>query len=190
MNLTDKKESQVLTGKIADTWHRKIVYSNTSTKTSNLIIEIEKKQNEIKLLSANDTSTNQDKAVKIAEINLSKEQYQKVINDRNTYLSAQELVKKNQKELAEIGNQQMIYEQQSLLVNEFILTKLQMINKHVSQVFGDRVKFTLVETNIKEGSWNEVCYPSVLDKDTPFLNGSGSEQILTGIYLIECIKKN
>lgn len=189
VELNRQKENQLAWKLKADTWHRKIVYSNTSTKTSNLIIEIEKKQNEIKLLSATDTSTNQDKAVKIAEINLSKEQYQKVINDRNTYLSAQELVKKNQKELAEIGNQQMIYEQQSLLVNEFILTKLQMINKHVSQVFGDRVKFTLVETNIKEGSWNEVCYPSVLDKDTPFLNGSGSEQILTGIYLIECIKK-
>ena len=82
----------------------------------------------------------------------------------------------------------MTHEQNLLLVNEFTLTKLNMFNKHVSEVFKDRVKFTLIENNIKEGSWNEVCYPSVLDKDTPFTNGSGSEQILTGIYLIECIK--
>ena len=47
----------------------------------------------------------------------------------------------------------------------------------------------MIESNIKEGSWNEVCYFSVLDKETDFIHGSGSEQIRSGIYLIECIRK-
>ena len=64
-----------------------------------------------------------------------------------------------------------------------------MLTKNVESVFGTRITFTLVKTNIKEGSWKEVCYPSVLDKETPFTRGSESEQIRTGIYMIECIKK-
>ena len=35
-----------------------------------------------------------------------------------------------------------------------------------------------------------MCYPSVLDKNTPFEDGSGSEKILTGIYLAECVKRH
>lgn len=165
-----------------------IKYGYTSDKTSRLLIDIEKKNEEIKLITSSD-SNNQDKLVKIAEINLQKEQYQKVINDRNAFLTAQEHIKKFEKELVNAGNEQMELEQKLLLVNEFTLTKLKMFDKHVSDVFGNRVKFTLIKNNIKEGSWNEVCYPSVLDKNTPFIQGSGSEQILTGIYLIECIRK-
>ena len=31
--------------------------------------------------------------------------------------------------------------------------------------------------------------PTVLDKDTLITSGSGSEKIIAGIYMIECIKK-
>ncbi|NLC96183.1 MAG: hypothetical protein GX675_01235 [Erysipelotrichaceae bacterium] len=165
-----------------------IRYSFISDKTSELLIEIEKKKEEIKLLNSSDTSS-LDKQVAIAEIELSKEEYQKVLNDRNAYLTAQEHIKKFEKEKISAGNEMIEFEQLLLLVNEFTLTKLTMFDKHVSKVFGNRVKFTLIKNNIKEGSWNEVCYPSVIDKDTPFIQGSGSEQILTGIYLIDCIRK-
>ncbi len=163
----------------------KYVFESDTTKT--ILLKINDIEEQIKSLDKADNSET-DKQAKLYELEESKKQYQAIVNDRNTYISAQKHIAELQKQLDDIGNQQMTHEQNLLLVNEFTLTKLNMFNKHVSEVFKDRVKFTLIENNIKEGSWNEVCYPSVLDKDTPFTNGSGSEQILTGIYLIECIK--
>ena len=82
------------------------------------------------------------------------------------------------------------FEQQSILVDRFLEIKLGLFQRRISGVFGDRVQFTLIKYNLKKGSWDEVCYPSVLDKNTPFEDGSGSEKILTGIYLAECVKRH
>lgn len=164
-----------------------IQYQFESEESKEILIQINNKQKEIELLST--TSQDIDKRVKLAEIEQEKEQYQKIINDKNMFLNAQELIKKNNEALERITNNQIQLEQFQILVNTFILTKLNMFNNRISEVFGDRINFTLIENNIKEGSWNEVCYPSVLDKQTPLNQGSGSEQILTGIYLIECATK-
>jgi hypothetical protein len=75
------------------------------------------------------------------------------------------------------------YEKLKLILKDFILAKLAMINESRKQIFPD-IEFTLVEQNITEGSFDEVCYPLIVGKKTPFANGSNSERILTGIHII------
>ena len=75
------------------------------------------------------------------------------------------------------------YEKLKLILKDFILAKLAMINESTKQIFPD-IEFTLVEQNITEGSFDEVCYPLIVGKKTPFANGSNSERILTGIHII------
>ena len=80
-------------------------------------------------------------------------------------------------------------EQMQMLVQEYIQCRLNLFQKRIEAVFGTRLKFRLIEENIKEGSWNECCIPMIVDKTTPYSDGSGSEKIITGIYIAECIKK-
>ena len=70
----------------------------------------------------------------------------------------------------------------------YIQKKLEVFKSRISSVFGE-MGFQLVQENIKEGSWNEVCVPQVVGTDTPICDGSGSERIISGIHFIECVKK-
>ena len=88
-----------------------------------------------------------------------------------------------------IGAQEAYMEQMQMLVQEYIQCRLNLFQKRIESVFGTRLKIKLIEENIKEGSWNECCIPMIVDKDTPYSDGSGSEKIITGIYIAECIKK-
>lgn len=81
-----------------------------------------------------------------------------------------------------------VAEENREILKQFILKKLDMINESTSKVFPD-IDFVLIENNIKEGSFNQVCYPLIKGKKTPFANGSNSERILTGIAIIEDIRK-
>lgn len=81
-----------------------------------------------------------------------------------------------------------VAEENREILKQFILKKLDMINESTSKVFPD-IEFVLIENNIKEGSFNQVCYPLIKGKKTPFANGSNSERILTGIAIIEDIRK-
>ena len=118
-----------------------------------------------------------------------KEEPQQVINQHIAFLSNQRQIENLNLTKRTVQKEQVESEMALSLVETFIQKKLEAFKKRIETVFGERLTFTLIEKNIKEGSWNEVCYPSVLDKETPFLNGSGSEQILAGIYIAECIKK-
>lgn len=126
---------------------------------------------------------------KIADRKERKVPFVELTSKHNLYLTSQKKIDELNKEIDRITDMQCDYENQLVLVEKFIQTKLSMLKGHVEKVFGTDVTFTLVETNIKEGSWNEVCYPSVMNKNAPFSKGSGSEKIITGIYLIECVKK-
>lgn len=81
-----------------------------------------------------------------------------------------------------------VAEENREILKQFILKKLDMINASTQKAFPD-IEFVLIENNIKEGSFNQVCYPLIKGKKTPFANGSNSERILTGIALIEDIRK-
>lgn len=134
--------------------------------------------------SRNDTT----QAAKIQDLETQKAVPNKVIGQHAAYTQAQETIHGLQIQKDTAQKAQVKGEQCLALCDEFIRAKLEAFNKRIETVFGTRIHFTLIQENIKEGSWSEVCYPSVLDKDTAFLNGSGSEQILAGIYMAECIK--
>ncbi len=79
-------------------------------------------------------------------------------------------------------------EEKKETLKQFILAKLAMTNAKTKTVFPD-IEFVLIEPNIKEGSFNEVCYPLIKGKKTQYVNGSNSERILTGIAIINDIRK-
>lgn len=84
-------------------------------------------------------------------------------------------------------------EQKKELLNQFNLIKLGLIDKNVSQVFGN-IKFQLVKENIN-GGFDNVCKPYIYDEvsdsstNTTWKNGSKSERIATGIAMMERIKE-
>ena len=87
---------------------------------------------------------------------------------------------------SEKGNLSMVKEAARL----FNKTKLEILNAKLKAHFGTDVTWILAEDNIKEGSWNEVCYPLIIGTNTPYKNGSTSEKVMTGIKVIEIIKKS
>ena len=134
-------------------------------------------------------TTTQEIDDRIIKANESKIPYVDIISKHEMFKQTQLEIKRIEDEAEDIAEKQTSHEQQLAIVGDFMKTKLDMISENVESVFGTRVKFTLVRANIKEGSWEEVCFPSVIDKETPFIRGSESERIRTGIYMIECIKK-
>lgn len=138
-----------------------------------------------RMIEAQDNSTSEA----IAALQAKKELPQQVLNQHHAFTANQAQIGKIKAQIAAEQKNLVNCEQAVALVERFIQLKLQAFQARIESVFGTKVHFTLIENNIKEGSWNEVCYPSVCDKETPFLNGSGSEQIIAGIYIAECIKK-
>nr|DAX93420.1 MAG TPA: chromosome partition protein [Caudoviricetes sp.] len=159
-----------------------------SIELNNLKSAVNAKQAELKnqrLIENQDTSMHDT----IARLQAQKELPQQTLNQHHAFIANQEQIAKVQEQIKAEQKSLMNCEQSLALVERFIQLKLQAFQARIESVFGTKVRFTLIENNIKEGSWNEVCYPSVCDKETPFLNGSGSEQIIAGIYIAECIKK-
>ena len=117
-------------------------------------------------------------------------QYRSVLDDHGAYIATQKKAAAMRDQIKVKEDMLIDFEQQSILIDRFLEIKLGLFQRRISNVFGDRVQFTLIKYNLKKGSWDEVCYPSVLDKNTPFEDGSGSEKILTGIYLAECVKRH
>ncbi len=159
-----------------------------SQKLSEMKLDIDRLKTEIeneKMNLIKDNST----AQKLMALEAQKEEPQQVINQHIAFLSNQRQIENLNLTKRTVQREQVESEMALALVETFIQKKLEAFKKRIETVFGERLTFTLIEKNIKEGSWNEVCYPSVLDKETPFLNGSGSEQILAGIYIAERIKK-
>lgn len=71
----------------------------------------------------------------------------------------------------------------------FNKTKLDILDQRLVSHFGTEVRWVLVEKNIKEGSWDNTCYPLIIGTNTPFKNGSTSEKVMTGVKIIELLKK-
>ena len=138
-----------------------------------------------RMIEAQDNSVSEA----IAALQAKKELPQQVLNQHHAFTANQAQIGKIKAQITAEQKNLVTCEQAVALVERFIQLKLQAFQARIESVFGTKVHFTLIENNIKEGSWNEVCYPSVCDKETPFLNGSGSEQIIAGIYIAECIKK-
>lgn len=135
----------------------------------------------------NKVYSNPEIDVKIHEINNQIAEVEKIIDARKFYLQIQQKISdtklKLNVELSKIND----LEAKTMVVEQFIKTKLSMLDSNIAAVFDD-IEFVLVSSNIKDGSWNQECYPLIVGTKTPFENGSRSEQYVTAIKIVEKIK--
>lgn len=116
------------------------------------------------------------------------ESAQSIIDKATIFRNAQADFENLKREKTIINHNLTRSEEKKETLKQFILAKLAMTNAKTKTVFPD-IEFVLIEPNIKEGSFNEVCYPLIKGKKTQFVNGSNSERILTGIAIINDIRK-
>jgi len=146
-------------------------------------------QNSIQTLELKPYPVVPDEQKIISEINQNQSEKYKVQEIVNKYNSEQMNITKAKQLQAKLdGVMISIADFESLqdLLKSFIETKLNILNERVASVFGN-IKFQLVESNLKEGSWNEVCY--VLDGDVPYHNTNSASKITIGIAVCEAIKR-
>lgn len=167
---------------------KSLVSREDSETTKALEAAVRELRAKVKQMEEDKLSGANDLAKKIDDLEKEKEAEQATVNAHIAFLGTQKRIAEIKKEADAMTAKLIEREQEAVLVTQFLEVKLNLFQQRIASVFGQRVKFTLISQNLKKGSWDEVCYPSVLDKDTPFENGSGSEKILTGIYLAECIK--
>lgn len=157
----------------------------------NEIAELELKLKESRESFSKGVSNNNEM---ILEEQQAMEPYKKVISDYDYYLRQQEKLESVKQSKEKHTTELTDLEQKKELLNKFIYTKLKMLDENVSKVFGN-IKFQLIKENIKEGSFDAVCKPYIYDiekdcsTDTTWKSGSKSERVITGIAIIEAIKK-
>ena len=155
------------------------------------IAELELKLSESRKSFSNGVSNNQEA---ILEEQKAMEPYKKVIADHEYYLRQVEKLEYIKKLRKKHSDEQTNLEQNKELINKFIYTKLKMLDENVSKIFGN-IRFQLIKENIKEGSFDAVCKPYIYDTeidistDITWKSGSKSERVITGIAIIEAIKK-
>lgn len=138
---------------------------------------------------ANSMATRQEKlAAYTASVKEETDKANETIDKETIYRSAKADYENLKCERTIINHNLTTTEEKREILKQFILAKLEMTNAKTKTVFPD-IEFVLIEPNIKEGSFNEVCYPLIKGKKTPFINGSNSERILTGIEIINDIVK-
>ena len=126
---------------------------------------------------------------RIQTLESEKSVHRQIIGAQEAYRQAQERIAAIEDDTKDVMKHMTDMEQMQMLVQEYIQCRLNLFQKRIESAFGTRLKIKLIEENIKEGSWNECCIPMIVDKDTPYSDGSGSEKIITGIYIAECIKR-
>jgi hypothetical protein len=141
---------------------------------------------QIEVLKGKASGTTEGYTVRIKEL---EEMIQGKEQLKTEYLSwsvAQNKIKEVQVKLETVVKEINTYEQLSDLLGFYVTTMLKELDKRLKTVFGD-INFRLVEPNIKEGSWNEVC--EVLDGEVPYHRTNTANQIKIGVKLIEAIRK-
>ncbi len=108
------------------------------------------------------------------------------VNAKVIYEDAQKSIEDLRSRNSEINKEIMDTTDCKNILDRFVTVKLGMINASTEKVFPD-IRWTMITSNIKEGSFNEVCFPKILGKDTPYANGSGAEKILTNVAIREDI---
>ena len=135
----------------------------------------------------------QDNEQRVFEEKEAMKPYQKVLDDATYYerqMEQAELIRKDkeskEKELANT-------EQKKEMLNQFIYTKLKMLDDNVAKVFG-KIKFQLIKENIN-GGFDAICKPYIYDiekdasTDVSWKSGSKSERVVTGIAIVDCVKQ-
>lgn len=165
----------------------KLQISYMSEKTAKLVNEGKGVKAELEQERA--VKSIDDIDLQISELESKKDPYKSIIADHLAYLSIQKQSKEVKERIKALQVSQINFETKLIALEDFIRTKLSMLKNNVAKVF-EKLEFVLIESNIKEGSYNEVCYPLILGQGTPFISGSGAEKIITGVYIIECVKRH
>ena len=139
------------------------------------------------------TQQAQDKKVlQAAFVSKHKDEYdqnQKIVNQRAIYLNDQQRITSEQKNIEVEGQKITQYEQCQVLLSELLKKKLEMLNHNIELKFPN-LSCVLATENIKEGSWNQTCYFNIVGKNTPYAQGSSSEKLVTGAWIITNIITN
>lgn len=170
----------------AISYEKAMSYESDTTKSLQEKLSILQKQLSDETL-ANYASNVDDR---INQVYAQQDELKKAVDKHRAFVIAQQEIKKVKKDIDVKLDVQTRLESKLAIVNNFMKAKLNLIKTNAEKVFGSRVSLTLIEPNIEGDGWKQVCYFSVLDKDTQFKNGSGSEKILNGIYLIECVRRH
>lgn len=118
--------------------------------------------------------------------------FKKVLSDREYYLRQMHQLEFIRANHTFHSNELANVEQKKELLNNFIYTKLKMLDDNVSRVFGN-IKFQLIKENIN-GGFDAICKPYIYDTisnestTTSWKSGSKSERVVTGIAIVEAIK--
>lgn len=118
---------------------------------------------------------------------------QDILNDRNYYERQMTLLANVESERASVSKTLIATEQKQEALRTYLYTKLRLLDEHIAKVFG-KIKFALIKENIN-GGFDPICKPYIydVDKDTStnvlWKNGSKSEKIITGIAIVEAIRK-
>lgn len=150
-----------------------------STKGRNLKTELE----ELKGLSSETTNGYLD-LVKTLDSEIATRETS--INHYQAWKLAQDKIKEVENKLELVRKAINKYELLSDLLGFYVSSMLSLLDSRLNDVFGD-IKFRLIEPNIKEGSWNEVC--EVLDGLVPYDRTNTASQIKIGVKLIQAIRK-
>ncbi|MCK9576970.1 MAG: ATP-binding protein [Clostridia bacterium] len=92
------------------------------------------------------------------------------------------------KQMSDSQDKIATFETEQAALEKYAEIRLKMLNNNAKAIF-QKIKWVLIESNIKEGSYQEVCYPLIVGKSTKFEKGSTSEKVITGIAIIEAIKE-
>lgn len=164
----------------------------SNPEIDSLNAELLNANNELKELKEQSNNSN-DVNAKINSLQEELKQYDEVISNHNYFLHTKRYIAECEMNLKELLNQKAKYECCLLLAQEIARTRIEMLQHNIKSVFGD-IELQLVESNIKEGSWNEVCYPLVNDERTgnkvPFDNASRSQKYITAIKIVEKIRES
>lgn len=118
--------------------------------------------------------------------------FKKVLADYDHYTRQQSTLETIKIEKEKHEKAKTNAEQKKELVNQFMYTKLKMLDENVARVFGN-IKFQLIKENIN-GGFDPICKPYIYDVSknesttVSWKSGSKSERVITGIAIAECIK--
>ena len=178
----------------ADDYQKKLTQYDSDHKKWNEMIHKQKLEilntgrvikEQAEALKAKASGTTKGYSDRLAKLNSQIELRQ---TEQGLYLAwktAQERIKQVSVSLETVNREINTYEQLSDLLGFYVSTMLEKLDERLKLTFGD-IKFRLIEPNIKEGSWNEVC--EVLDGEVPYDRTNTASQIKIGVKLIQAIR--
>lgn len=159
--------------------------SDTLIQKEQIIDSLENERNE---MSEKQTEYIASCQKKLVEINALLEPINKVLVLAENKKMVDESIKQINEQIQAINDQKSTIEFKTVVLKQFINIKKSLILKKVKNVFKN-VEWKFIQENIKEDSFQEVCTPLIIGKNVEYEFGSQSEKIITGISILEDIKK-